>query len=67
MHFSFLGNRGGYLLYREWCPDIVLLSSSLSGNKRKTVKRVLLWYLDGGTQVGTLLGTAAVSELFSLL
>ena len=50
--FFFLGNKGGYLLYREWCPDILLLSSSLSGNKHKTVKRVLLWYLGGGHRRG---------------
>lgn len=42
--FYFL-ERGGYLLYREWCLDIFLLSSSLSENKHETVECVLLWYL----------------------
>lgn len=44
----FFRNGGGYLLYREWCLDIYLLSSSLSENKHETIECVLLWCLDEG-------------------
>lgn len=45
--FLFL-NGGGYLLYREWCLDIFLLSSSLSENKHKTVECACLSTSMGG-------------------
>lgn len=46
--FLFLFFWNGYLLYRKWCLDILLLSPSLSENKHKTVKCVLLRCLGWG-------------------
>lgn len=56
--FLFFLERGGYLLYREWCLDIFLLSSSLSENKHETVECVLLQCPGRGHGWGTPLGSA---------
>lgn len=61
--FSFL-EWGGYLLYREWCLDIFLLSSSLSANKHETGECVLLQGPGGGRGWGlTPLGFAGAPKL----